>query len=111
MLFILKQQVIKLITHCIVIVACSFLFSSCNKDSFISSQDATINTSTDSLKFDTVFTSIGSITQSFKINNTNDQKLLFTSIKLAGGDASSFKININGIPASQMEITTVSLPL
>ena len=102
MLFILKQQVIKSICYCIFIVACCFLFSSCNKDSFISSPDATLNTSTDSLKFDTVFTSIGSVTQSFKINNTNNQKLLFNSIKLAGGDASSFKININGVPASQV---------
>ena len=102
MLLISKQQVIKLISHCIVIAACCLLFSSCNKDSFISSSDATISTSIDTVKFDTVFTSIGSVTQSFKINNTNNQKLLFNSIKLAGGDASSFKININGVPASQV---------
>jgi len=102
MLLISKQQVIKLIYYFVFIVTCCFLFSSCNKDSFISSADAAISTSTDIVKFDTVFTSIGSVTQSFRINNTNDQKLLFNSIKLAGGDASSFKININGLPASQV---------
>jgi hypothetical protein len=102
MFFISKQQLNKLICNCIIVVACTFAFSSCNKDSFISSPDATISTSTDTVKFDTVFTSIGSVTQSFKINNTNNQKLLFNSIKLAGGDASSFKININGSVASQL---------
>jgi hypothetical protein len=102
MLLILKQQVIQSIYHSIFIVACCFLFTSCNKDSFISSPDATISTSTDMVKFDTVFTSIGSLTQSFKINNTNDQKLLFSGIKLAGGNTSSFKININGVPATQV---------
>ena len=97
-----SKQVMKLFTQCIFIAACWFIFPSCNKDSFISSPDATISTSTDMVKFDTVFTSIGSITQSFKINNTNNQKLLFNSIKLAGGDASSFKININGVPATHV---------
>ena len=102
-----KRQVIKSICYCLFIIFCCLFFSSCNKDSFISSPDATLITSADSLKFDTVFTSVGSVTQSFKINNPNNQKLLFSSIKLAGGNASSFKININGIAAP--EVTGVEL--
>jgi hypothetical protein len=80
----------------------ALISSSCRKDSFITSPDATISTSADSLKYDTVFTSIGSITQSFKINNNNDQKLLLSNITVMGGTASAFKININGVSAQEV---------
>jgi hypothetical protein len=79
------------------------LFFSCKKDSFITSPDAQLLLSTDSIKFDTVFTSIGSVTQSFKIFNENNQKLLISKVKLMGGVTSSFKININGVPANEQD--------
>lgn len=72
------------------------LFYSCKKDSFITSPDAQISISSEEIKFDTVFTTTGSITQSFKILNENDQKLRLSSIKLMGGSASYFKINADG---------------
>lgn len=77
-------------------------FTSCKKDSFITSSDARISTSVDSLKFDTVFTSLGSVTQSFKISNSNNQKLRLSSVKLMGGATSSFKLNINGYAATEI---------
>jgi hypothetical protein len=77
-------------------------FSACQKDTFISSENAKISTSVDSLTYDTVFTSTGSITQSFKINNLNSQKILLSKIELMKGSASAFKININGIPSNQV---------
>jgi hypothetical protein len=61
-----------------------FLFS-CKKDSFITSPGALVTITADTLKYDTVFTTTGSITQSFKIINENDQKLNISSIKLMGG--------------------------
>ncbi|MBC7889179.1 MAG: hypothetical protein H7Z13_14985 [Ferruginibacter sp.] len=76
--------------------------NSCKKDSFITSSDARIATSADSLKYDTVFTSVGTITQSFKISNLNTQKLRLSKLKLMGGAASAFKINVNGIPSSEI---------
>ena len=72
------------------------LFYSCKKESFITSPDAQVSMSADEIKFDTVFTTTGSITQSFKIFNDNDQKLRLSSIKLMGGSASYFKINADG---------------
>ena len=75
--------------------ACQLL-SSCQKDSFITSESALLITSADTLKFDTVFTSIGSVTQTFKINNLNNQKLLLQQVKLMGGSSSPFSLNING---------------
>lgn len=72
---------------------------SCSKTaSFIESPDALVSISTDSIHFETVFTSTGSITQSFKIFNLNNQKLKLSSLKLIGGASSSFKMNVDGTP-------------
>ena len=79
------------------------LFFSCKKETFITSADARLSVSADSIKFDTVFTTVGSITQSFKIFNDNDQKLLLSKVKLMGGPASFYKININGLATSEAD--------
>lgn len=84
------------------IIICLFFFESCKKESFITSQDARVATSADSLKFDTVFTATGSITKSFKIFNNNDQKLLLSKIKLGGGINSPYKMNVNGVAAPEL---------
>jgi len=83
------------------------LFISCKKDSFITSTDARLSLSADTLKYDTVFTSTGSVTQSFKILNDNNQKLRLGRIRLMGGTASAYKMNVNGtatIEANNVEI-------
>lgn len=80
----------------IVSISILILFYSCKKDSFITSADAQVRVSAEELKFDTVFTTTGSITQSFKIINENDQKLRLSSVKLMGGSGSYFKINADG---------------
>src|SRR5687767_4923057 len=78
------------------------LFLSCRKDSFITSENALVTITSDTLKFDTVFTTTGSITQSFKIINKNNQKLRLTSVKLMEGNNSAFKINADGITGPQV---------
>ena len=77
-------------------ISALILLFSCKKESFITSPDAQVRLSTEEIKFDTVFTTTGSITQSFKIINENDQKLRLSSIKLMGGNASYYKINADG---------------
>lgn len=82
----------------------SILFEySCRKDSFITSKDAFIRLSSDTLYFDTVFTTAGSITQPVKIINSNNQKLLLSSVKLMGGSGSPFSINIDGVGAVERD--------
>ncbi len=84
-----------------------FFFTACRKDSFITSADARLTITADTLKYDTVFPSTGSVTQFFKIVNGNNQKLRLTSVKLMGGNSSAFKINVDGVPttnASNVEI-------
>ena len=76
---------------------------SCKKESFITSPDAKLYTSTDTLSYDTVFTSTGSITKSFKIFNNNNQKLKLARVMLSGGNQSPFKINIDGTSATEVD--------
>ncbi len=77
-------------------------FFSCRKDSFITSPDAQVSVGVDTLHFDTVFTSTGSITQFFKIVNNNNQKLRLGAVSLKGGSASAFKINVDGSTGPQV---------
>ncbi len=90
------------------IVAAVALFVSCKKDSFITSPDASLFITKDSIKFDTVFTQTGSVTQSFKIINENNQQLLLSKVKLMGGAVSAFKININGAAVPEMDNITIA---
>ena len=75
----------------------ALLITSCNKDSFITSKDAYLRLSEDTLHFDTVFTTLGSTTQYLKIFNGNDQKLKISSLQLMGGTASFYKLNVDGV--------------
>lgn len=77
------------------------IFFSCRKDSFITSADARVNISADTLKYDTVFVTAGSTYRTFKIINENNQKLLLSSIKLMGGPSSVFKMNVDGNAGTQ----------
>jgi len=79
-----------------------FLFACKKKDSFITSPAATVTITADTLKYDTVFTTAGSVTQSFKIINENDQKLQLTSVKLMGGSSSPYKINVDGFTGPEV---------
>jgi len=75
---------------------------SCRKDSFITSADASLVISADTLKFDTLFTTTGSVTQTFKIINSNSRKLRLSSIKLSGGATSNYKINADGFAGPEI---------
>ena len=77
-------------------------FSSCEDEKYISSPDVQLNFSTDTVMFDTVFTSIGSTTEHLKVYNPYDQKVLISSARLAGGDNSNFRLNINGIMSNEI---------
>jgi hypothetical protein len=80
---------------------CLFL-SSCKKDSFITSEFAQLNITADTLKYDTVFTTTGSITKTFKIINENNQKLRLSKVKLMGGAASAYKMNVDGVATNEV---------
>lgn len=75
--------------------------SSCRKsNSILSDSKVAPSFSTDTLSFDTLFTSIGSTTGSFKIYNPYSQTLRISDIYLQSGASSVFYINVDGVSAS-----------
>jgi hypothetical protein len=78
-----------------------FLFS-CRKESFTSNSGALLRPSVDTLRFDTVFTSTGSVSQFVKLVNNNNKGIRISSLRLAGGAASPFKLNVDGVPGPQV---------
>ncbi len=90
--------------HCTVLTlmvcAIACILNSCTKDAFITDKNALLLTSADTLHFDTVFTTVGSTTQSFKIFNLNNQKIRLNRLALSGGSTSNFHINLNGVPGT-----------
>lgn len=91
------------------LIAFSFLvlIFACQKESFTNSATATLSTSVDTLHFDTLFTSTGSVSQFIKIVNDNDKGIRISSVKLAGGSASPFKINVDGVSGPVVSNTEV----
>lgn len=74
----------------------------CRKDQFTDSSSVRLKASTDTLHFDTVFTSTGSVTQVVKIVNDNDKGIKVSSVRLMGGASSPFRINVDGTPGPQV---------
>jgi len=70
--------------------------SSCNKQVILSK--AHLEFSTDTLVFDTVFTTVGSTTKALKIYNKDQKSIKIDAIELMGGAQSVFRLNIDGVP-------------
>jgi hypothetical protein len=79
------------------------LFSSCLEEQISTNPSHKLSFSTDTLSFDTIFSSVGSTTLSFMVYNRTNEALKIQQIKLAGGDASPFKINVDGVSSSSLQ--------
>lgn len=69
--------------------------TSCKKKNLFG--DGNLSFSTDTLVFDTVFTTIGSTTKYFKIYNPQNKTLKIDEVQLMGGSSSPFKLNLDGL--------------
>lgn len=87
-----------------------FLFTGILLVLFIACQDEEkINTSpsvklffsSDTLIFDTIFSTIGSVTRQIRVYNDASEKISISSITLAGGSNSRYSINVDGQPGTQ----------
>ncbi len=72
------------------------LLYACEQEKIYRNTDARLEFSTDTVTFDTVFTTIGSTTQRLKVYNPYNQPIEISSIYLAGSDDSYFRLNIDG---------------
>ena len=75
----------------------SIAIISCQKEKYITSGDFKLQFSTDTVSFDTIFSSIGSTTEWLKVKNPSKYSVSISKIYLAGGADSPFRLNINGV--------------
>ncbi|HXB06159.1 MAG TPA: choice-of-anchor Q domain-containing protein [Puia sp.] len=79
------------------------LMIACRKNAFTTSPNAVVAFSADTLFFDTVFVSTGSITQFVKIVNDNNEKLRLSDVRLMGGSQSYFHLVIDGVAGPERD--------
>jgi hypothetical protein len=68
----------------------------CQPQEFVSDSSATLCFSSDTLNFDTIFSPLGSTTFSCRVYNPGSKNLLFDEVRLSGGSASPFRMNVDG---------------
>ena len=85
--------------------------SSCQREVWDSNPEHALRFSTDTLFFDTVFTSVGSITLPVKVYNDHDGTLLIDEIELESGLVSQFRVNVNGAPVTNTAQPVRDVPL
>jgi hypothetical protein len=86
--------------HILLIFLIAIAFLSCRKENFSDDTADGLVFSTDTLTFDTVFTTIGTATRSFKVYNREGKDLKIKRIYLAGNNG--FRLNINGHAANTL---------
>ena len=75
------------------------LFFACHPErNYLEESDARLTFTLDTLFFDTVFTTFGTITKSFRVKNPHNQFVKIDEVSLAGGESSVFRINVDGQP-------------
>lgn len=89
------------------VLAFSF-FGGCQKENEKDASGRPLSFSSDTLTFDTIFTSIGSPTKNLRVYNTTNDRIVVSSIKLAGGETSGFRLNVNGEASN--EVSNVEIP-
>ncbi|MDO6758881.1 hypothetical protein Q4566_01610 [Tamlana sp. 2_MG-2023] len=79
------------------------LWSSCRKDFEFSPSTGSLHFSKDTVYLDTVFTNIGSSTYNLKVYNNSDDDISIPTVKLALGDASNYRLSVDGITGKTFE--------
>jgi hypothetical protein len=78
-------------------------YQSCKDDEFTTSASDKLSYSTDTVTFDTIFTTIGSVTRQFKIYNHNKKSIRINQIYLREGEISKYRLNVDGAPGKSFE--------
>ncbi len=86
----------------LILAAIAFLWG-CERDFLFRGGSEGLHFSSDTVMFDTIFTSIGSTTKNFRVYNPYSSDLTIDEISLAGGDNSKFRLNINGFPLNSVK--------
>lgn len=75
--------------------------------SYTTHPDCRLEFSSDTLTFDTLFTELSSATYSFLLYNRHEAALRITDARLSGGDASPYRVNLDGLAGTEFSDITV----
>ena len=78
-------------------------WSSCREDFDFAPSTGNLEFSKDTIYLDTVFTNIGSSTYNLKVYNRSSTDIVIPTIRLGQGDASNYRLNVDGLPGKSFE--------
>jgi len=96
----------------IIIWATAIGIAACDDDSFSTSASNLLSFSTDTVRLDTIFSTLPTATQSLWAYNRSDDGIRCTSIRLENGSQSGFRVNVDGTylgPTSGYKIADVDI--
>lgn len=79
------------------------LGTGCKRNVFSEDPNLALRFSADTILFDTVFATIGSVTLPLKVYNPNDDAVRISEIVLESGPSSAFRINADGMSGLEFE--------
>jgi hypothetical protein len=85
------------------ILLITLLWCSCRKDFQYDTSSGNLEFSKDTVYLDTVFTNIGSSTYSLKVYNRSNNDIQIPSVRLAQGNNSSYRLNVDGVAGKEFE--------
>ncbi len=85
------------------ILCCLVLWSSCRNDFETVASTGNLEFSKDTVYLDTVFSNIGSSTYNLKVYNRSNEDINIPSVRLGQGEASNYRLNVDGIPGRVFE--------
>lgn len=80
---------------------------SCKKENIQSTENASLDFSNDTIIFDTIFSSIGSITHQLTVYNNNNFDVI-TNVRLSGNTEGNFRMNVDGESGNNIENVTIA---
>lgn len=86
----MMKRIFLFFTICVLLVACS------DNDSFTSSPSARLTFSVDTVKMDTIFSTVGSSTYTFWVYNHSSDGIRISSVRLKHGNQTGFRVNVDG---------------
>lgn len=85
------------------LLSCIVFWSSCRNDFESSPSTGNLEFSRDTVFLDTVFTNIGSSTYRLKVYNRSNDDVEIPTVRLANGEASNYRLNVDGLAGKSFE--------
>jgi hypothetical protein len=85
------------------LLSCVIFWSSCRNDFESIPSTGNLEFSRDTVFLDTVFTNIGSSTYTLKVYNRSDDDVNIPTLRLANGESSNYRLNVDGLPGKTFE--------